>query len=63
VVAVDAVDMPVMRVVGVVVMRERYVAAALAVGVLMVIMRGVLSAWHGDRPSWSRFICHTDIKI
>jgi hypothetical protein len=52
-VAVDAVDMPFMRVVGVAVMRERDVAAALAVSVLMVVMRGVLSACHGDHPSWS----------
>jgi hypothetical protein len=53
VVAVDAVNVAVMRVVGVIPVRERDVAAALAVGVLVTGVRGVLDGiWHGS-SFWS----------
>jgi hypothetical protein len=51
VVAVDAVHVAVVRVVGVVLVRERDVTAALAVGVLVARVRGMLNRiWHCGDP-------------
>jgi hypothetical protein len=57
------VNVPVVHVVGVALVRHRDVAAVLAVGVLVVVMRGVLGVWHGGRPSCPGFISHNDINI
>jgi hypothetical protein len=50
-VAVDAVNVAVVHVIGVPVVRDRDVTAALAVGVLVTGVRRVLSGiWHGGNP-------------
>jgi hypothetical protein len=50
-VAVDAVKVTIVHVIGVLVVRERDVTAALAVGVLVAGVRLVLNGiWHGGNP-------------
>jgi hypothetical protein len=55
VIAVRVVDMPVMRVIGVIAVRNRHVAAALAVGVLMAgVHRMLKRVRHRTRPLCAR---------
>jgi hypothetical protein len=63
VVAVDAMNVSVVCVVSVALVRERDVAAALAVRMLMVVMRGVLGVCHIDRPSCPGLTNHQYINI